>query len=62
MFKTYNPGHKTMKQFKILVQVLFTTSKVVHDICYRKNCLRVASRVAERLKTQNLTEKNKCIS
>ena len=62
MFKTYNPGHKTMRQFKILVQVLFTASKVVHDIYYRKHCVRVASQLAERLKAQNLTEKNKCIS
>ena len=28
----YNRKHKIMKHFTILIEVLFTTSKVVHDI------------------------------
>ena len=31
-FRMCNRGHKVIKHFKILVQVLFTTSIVVHDI------------------------------
>ena len=34
--RDYNRRHKIMKHFKILVLVLFTTSKVVHDVWYRK--------------------------
>ena len=37
-----------MKHLKILVWVPFATSKVVVDIQYKKHCIRVASRVAER--------------
>ena len=29
---TYSRGHKIVKHFKIIIQVLFTTRKVVHDI------------------------------
>ena len=43
-----------MKHLKILVQVPFATSKVVLDIQYKKHCIRLTSRVAERLKTQDL--------
>ena len=43
-----------MKHLKILVQVPFATSKVVLDIQYKKHCIRVASRVAERRKIQDL--------
>ena len=43
-----------MKHLKILVQVPFATSKVVIDIQYKKHCIRVASHVVERLKTQDI--------
>ena len=47
---SYNRGHKIMKHFKILVQVLFTTNKVVYDIQYKKYCIRVASGVEKQQK------------
>ena len=34
-----------MKYFKVLVWVRFTTSKVVHDVWYKKHCIRVAKRL-----------------
>ena len=37
-----------MKSFKILLR--FAPNKVVLDIYYKKVCVRVASRVAKRLK------------
>ena len=37
----FNRGYKIMKHFKILVLVLFTTSKVY----YKKHCIGVASRI-----------------
>ena len=43
-----------MKHLKILVQVPFATSKVILDIQSKKHCIRVALRVAERLKTQEI--------
>ena len=39
-----------MKQYHILVLVLFTTSKPIPVIEYCKFCVRVAPRVVERLK------------
>ena len=43
-----------MKHLDILVQVPFATSKVVLDIWYKKHCIRVALRVAKRLKAYDL--------
>ena len=34
-----NRRQKIMKHFKILLQVSFTTGKVVNDICHRKHCI-----------------------
>ena len=36
-----NSGHKIMKHFKILVW--FDSSQVVHEIYYKKHCIRVTS-------------------
>ena len=38
-----------MKQFNILVEVCFTTSKAGLDFYYNKLCTGVTSRIAERL-------------
>ena len=46
-----NPGHNILELYNILLQIRFTTSKTKFDIQYRKLGIRVASRVAERLKT-----------
>ena len=51
---SYNPGHNVLELYNILVQIRFTTSKRKLDIQYSKLGIRVASRVAERLKTQDL--------
>ena len=48
----YNPGHNTLELYNILVQIQFTTSKRKLDIQYSKLGIRVASKAAERLKTQ----------
>ena len=53
---TYNNGHNILELYNILVQIQFTTSKRKLDIQYSKLCIRVASRVAERRKTQGLTK------
>ena len=45
--EAYNHGHKIMKHLKILVSVPFAIRKVVIDVYYKKQCKRVASRVAE---------------
>ena len=50
----YNPGHNILALFNNLAQVRITTSKTILDIKYNKVGTRVASRVAERLKTYNL--------
>ena len=47
----YNPGHNILELYNILVQIRFTTSKRKLDNQYSKLGTRVASRVAERLKT-----------
>lgn len=36
--------------YKVLIGVLFTTSKAEHDMYYKKLYMRVASGVAERIK------------
>ena len=51
---SYNPGHNSLELYNILLQIRFTTSKTKSDIQYSKLCIRVASRVAERFKTQNI--------
>ena len=51
---TYNPGHNILKLYNILVQIRFTTSKRKLYIQHTKLGTRVASRVAERLRTQDL--------
>ena len=49
-----NPDHNILELYNILVQVRFNTSKTELDIQYSKLGKRVGSRVAERLKTQDL--------
>ena len=49
-----NPGHNILKLYNVVVQVRFATSNTKLDIQYNKLGIRVASRVAERLKTQDL--------
>ena len=51
-----NPGHDILGLYNILVQIRFTTSKRKHDIFYSKLGIRVASRVAKRFKTQDLSK------
>ena len=48
---TYNHGHNILELFNVLIQTRLTTSKSKCDIEYSKLGIRVASRVAERLKT-----------
>ena len=45
----YNHGKNIMKQCDILVYVSVASSKVGPDFYQNKLCIRVASRVAERL-------------
>ena len=54
MQSTYNPGNNTLELYNILVQIRFITSEKKLDIYYSKLCIRVATRVAERLKTYDL--------
>ena len=49
-----NPGHNILELYNILVKIRFTSSKTKLDIQYSKLGTRVTSRVAERLKTQDL--------
>ena len=46
-----NLGHNILELYNVLVQIRLTTSKTKRDIEYSKLGIRVASRVAERLKT-----------
>ena len=48
----YNPGQNILELYNILVQVRFFKSKKKLDIQYSKLGIRVVSRVAEQLKTQ----------
>ena len=48
---TYNPGHDILELYNVLVPIQVTTSKTKLDIQYNKLGIRVASRVAEWLKT-----------
>ena len=47
----YNLGHNILELYNVLVQIQLTTSKTIRDIYYSKLDIRVASGVAERLKT-----------
>ena len=47
----YNLGHNILYLYNVLVQIQLTTSKTKRDIYYSKLDIRVASGVAERLKT-----------
>ena len=47
----YNLGHNILELYNVLVQTQLTTSKTKRDIYYSKLDMRVASGVAERLKT-----------
>ena len=46
----YNHGHNILELYNVLIQTRLTTSKTKGDIYYGKLGIRVASRVAERLK------------
>ena len=55
----YSLGHNILELYSVLIQTRFTTSKTKLDIQYSKLDIRVASRVAERLKIQDLkTQEN----
>ena len=46
----YDPVHKVLEFYKVLVQVSFCTNKTELDIYHRKFSISVISRVAKRLK------------
>ena len=50
----YNPGQNIQRLFHFLAQFLFTTSEMELNYYHQKVNVRVAPRVAERLKTWNL--------
>ena len=50
----YNPGHNILELYNILVQVRFITCETKLHMQYSKLDTRVASQVAERIKTQDL--------
>ena len=50
---TYNLGH-ILELYNVLVEIRLTTNKMKRAIQYSKLSIRVASRVAKRLKNQNL--------
>ena len=50
----YNLGQNIWRVSHFLVQVFFTTSETELDYYHQKVSVRVASRIAERLKTQDL--------
>ena len=52
----YNPGHNILELYNILVQIRFTTSNKKLDIQYSELGIRVASRNAERFKTQDFNK------
>ena len=47
----YNLGQNIWRVFHFLVQVFFTTSETELDYYHQEVSVRVASRIAERLKT-----------
>ena len=52
--KIYNHGHNIFRIFDVLPNFPFTTSEMMRDCYLQTRNIRVASRVAERLKTLNL--------
>ena len=52
--RPYNPGHNILDFYSILVQIQFITTKTKLGIQYSKFGIQGASRVAERLKIQDL--------
>ena len=46
-----NPGYNILELYNILVHIRFTANKTKLDIKYSKLGIRVASRVAEQVKT-----------
>ena len=57
----HNLGHNILALFSNLARVRIATSKTIHDIQYNKLDTRVALRVAERLKTQEIRRYQKNI-
>ena len=57
LFPTYNLGNNILKLYNALIQTRLTTSKTKRDIQFSKLGIRVASRVAERLKTKDIRNK-----
>ena len=53
-YQSYNPDHNILELYNILLQIRFTISKTKLEIQYSKLGIRVPSRVAKRLKTQDL--------
>ena len=53
-FGTYNLGHNILELYKILVQVQFPKSKTELDIQYSNIGIKVFSKVAEQLQTEDL--------
>ena len=51
-----NTGDNNLELYSSLVQVRFAPNKTKLDISYNKLDIRVASRIAERLKTYDLRE------
>ena len=49
-FQTFDHGHNIFEHNNILEKFRFTTGKVVVKIWCKKHCIRVATRVAKRLK------------
>ena len=49
--KAYNHDHNILELYNVLIQTRLTTIKTKRNIQYIKLGIRVASRVAERLKT-----------
>ena len=47
----YSLGHNILELYNVLVQIRLITSKTKRGIQYSKLSIRVASQVAERLKT-----------
>ena len=52
-FCSNNHGNNILELYNVLVQIIFTTSKTKRDIQYSKLGIRVASRVAEDLESQD---------
>ena len=54
MLKNNNLGQNIWRLFHFLAQLFFTTSETELDYYHQKESVRVASRVAEQLKTKDL--------